>query len=158
MDTSYDVRIWKTQVYSGKRGTTYYVRWAVDGKEWREPFKGRALAESFRSDLVAAARQVARRSMSASGRPVSMRRTAREMCWYRLACAFVDMKWKRVAATTRRTHAEALTAVTALLFTDDRGKPDDRLIRSALCRWGFNTNRRDDPDCPRRGSQGAAVG
>jgi hypothetical protein len=32
-----------------------------------------------------------------------------------------------------------LTAVTALMFASDRGKPDDKLIRLALCRWGFNS-------------------
>jgi hypothetical protein len=77
-----------------------------------------------------------------------MHRTSQDMSWYKLACMFVDMKWPRVAATTRRTHAEAMTAVTTAMFTSDRGKPDDKLIRAALCRWAFNTNRRNDPGCP----------
>lgn len=77
-----------------------------------------------------------------------MSRRAQEKSWYHFACAFVDMKWPRVAATTRRTHAEALTTVTALMLTTERGKPDDKVIRAALCRWAFNTNRRNDPDCP----------
>ncbi len=83
-----------------------------------------------------------------SGLPISMSRTTREMSWYEFACAFVDMKWPRVAATTRRTHAEALTAITPHLFTTKRGKPDNKLIRRALCRWAFNTTRREDPECP----------
>jgi hypothetical protein len=58
------------------------------------------------------------------------------------------MKWPRVAATTRRTHAEALTAVTPALFSDERGKPDDKLLRLALGRWAFNTNRRGAEDMP----------
>ena len=48
------------------RGTTYYVRWLVAGKEFTEPFKGKALSDGFLADLVAAARKV-RRSTS---RPV----------------------------------------------------------------------------------------
>ncbi|HYS34039.1 MAG TPA: integrase, partial [Pseudonocardiaceae bacterium] len=147
MTTTYDVRIWKTEVYEGKRGTTYYVRWKVAGKPWREPFKGKALADGFRSDLVAAARKGEAFDIE-SGRPVSMQRAARDMPWYEFACKFVDMKWPRVAATTRRTHAEALTRVTTALFTNDHGKPDDQLIRTALCRWAFNTNRRDHKDRP----------
>src|SRR5262249_28595599 len=147
MATTYDVRIWKTEVYEGKRGTTYYVRWKVAGKSWREPFKGKALAEGFRSDLVAAARKGEAFDVE-SGRPVSMQRNGRTMSWYELACRFIDMKWPRVAATTRRTHAEALTAVTPTLFSDKRGKPDDKLIRLALSRWAFNTNRRDADDMP----------
>lgn len=54
----------------------------------------------------------------------------------------------RVAATTRRTHAEALTTVTMALVNDNRGKPDAKLIRSALCRWAFNTKLRSGSDCP----------
>jgi hypothetical protein len=50
--------------------------------------------------------------------------------------------------TTRRTHAEALTAITTTLLTDQRGKPDDKLIRKALCRWAFNTAPRDEPGWP----------
>src|SRR4051794_34168138 len=147
MGTTYDVRFWKTEVYEGKRETTHYVRWVVAGKPLREGFKTKALAESFRSELVAAARRGEAFDV-ASGRPVSMRRTERDMPWYEFACAFVDVKWPHVAATTRRTHAEALTAVTAAMFTTDRGKPDDQLVRSALCRWGFNSKRRNGPDCP----------
>ena len=132
MNTTYDVRIWKTKVYEGKRGNTYYVRWVVVGKEWKEGFKTSALAESFRSDLVAAARK-GEAFDTETGLPVSMQRSTREMSWYEFACAFVDMKWPRVAATTRRTHAEAMTALTPLMFSSKRGKPDDKLIRAALC-------------------------
>ncbi len=147
MDTTYDVRIWKTKIYEGRRGTTYYVRWTVAGKEWKEPFKTTALAESFRSDLVVAARKGEAFDI-ATGRPLSMLRTTRDMNWYEFVCKFVDMKWSRVAATTRRTHAEAFTALTPAMFTTTRGKPDDKLIRSALSRWGFNTIRRSAQDCP----------
>ncbi|GII20839.1 tyrosine-type recombinase/integrase [Planosporangium mesophilum] len=147
MGNTYDVRIWKTEVYKGARGNTYWVRWGVAGKPWKEPFKQKALAESFRSELVSAARK-GEAFDTESGRPVSMRRAAGDMSWYEFACAYVDMKWPRVAATTRRTHAEALTAVTTAMFVNDKGKPDDKLIRSALCRWAFNTNKRNDPDCP----------
>jgi integrase len=145
--TSYDVRIWKTKVYSGQRGNTYYVRWTVAGKERRAPFKTAALADSFRSALVSATRRGEAFDVG-TGRPVSMHRTGRDVSWYELACTFVDMKWPRMAATTRRTHAEAMTAVTTLLFTSDKGRPDDRLIRTALTRWGFNTSLRDDEGCP----------
>lgn len=147
MTTSYSVRIWKTKVYSGQRGNTYYVRWTVEGREWKAPFKTAALADSFRSDLVSAARRGEAFDVG-TGRPVSMQRPGRDVSWYELACAFVDMKWPRVAATTRRTHAEAMTAVTTLLFVSDKGKSDDRLIRTALTRWGFNTSLRDDESCP----------
>ena len=77
-----------------------------------------------------------------------MARVGREMSWYDFACRFVDLKWPHVAATTRRTHAEAMTAVTVLMLSSRRGKPDEKLIRRALTRWAFNTAKRDDKSCP----------
>jgi len=148
MNTTYDVRIWKAKEYKRKSGPpSYYVRWVVAGREHSKPFRGEALAESFRSDIVAAARRGEAFDVD-SGLPVSMCRTARDMSWYELACAFVDMKWPHVAATTRRTNAEALTTVTCLMLASERGTPDGMVLRSALCRWAFNTNRRTDPECP----------
>jgi integrase len=58
------------------------------------------------------------------------------------------MKWPRAAATTRRTHAEAMTAVTVAMLADRRGKPDDKLMRKALTRWAFNMAQRNSPDTP----------
>ncbi|WP_199439296.1 tyrosine-type recombinase/integrase [Umezawaea beigongshangensis] len=142
MSTTYDVRIYKTETYQGKKTTTHYVRWKVAGKLHREGFRTAALADSFRSELVSASRRGEAFRID-TGRPVSMRREEQTMSWFQLACAFVDMKWSRAAATTRRTNAEALTTVTTALFTTTKGKPDDKLIRAALGRWAFNTSRRD---------------
>lgn len=147
MDTTFDVRIYKTDVYRGTRTTTYKVRWQVARKRFKKPFKTSALAESFRSQLVAAARK-GEAFRTDDGLPVSMARATRAMGWYDLACAFVDMKWPHVAATTRRTHAEALTTATVAMLVNQRGKPDDQLIRHALCRRGFNTTKRTDPTVP----------
>jgi hypothetical protein len=54
---TYDVRVYKTQIYKGARVTTYYVRWRVGGKPWKQPFRRPAQADSFRSELLAAARK-----------------------------------------------------------------------------------------------------
>ena len=147
MDTTYDVRIWSIQENARARGKTYVVRWRVAGRRWKATFKTAALADSFRSDLLAAARK-GEAFDTGTGRPVSMLRASKDMSWYSFACAFADLKWPRVAATTRRTHAEALTAVTTAMFTSTRGQPNGKLLRAALKRWAFNTARRDDPDCP----------
>src|SRR4051794_20268150 len=137
MDTTFDVRFWKTETYVGKKRTSHYVRWVVASRPFREPFGNSALAESFRSQLVTAARKGEAFSTE-TGRPISMERKQRaDLTWYALACAFADVKWKRAAATTRRTHAEALAAVTTAMFASDKGKPDDKLIRHALNRWAF---------------------
>ena len=52
---TYNVRIYKTKVYNGKKVTTHYARWMVDGREWKEPFRNAAQADSFRSSLLTAA-------------------------------------------------------------------------------------------------------
>lgn len=147
MSTTYDVRIWSTDVYEGKTGRTYWVRWRVNGQPRKEPFKTKALAESFRSELLTAARKGEAFDIE-TGRPISMRRETAVMSWYDLACSFADMKWPHVAATTRRTHAEALTALTVLMLTNARGRPDGKLLRYALGRWAFNTTRRTGGGVP----------
>jgi site-specific recombinase XerD len=146
-ETSFEVNIHKTETWEGVRSASHKVRWRVADKRHKRPFKTAALAESFRSQLVAAARKGEAFRIE-DGLPVSMRRTQDDMWWYDFACAFVDMKWSRAAATTRRTHAEAMTAVTVAMLSDKRGKPDNRLIRKALTRWAFNTTRRDWRDTP----------
>jgi integrase len=147
MVTTYDFRIHQTQVYKGARKTTHRVRWEVGQTRFRKGHSTAALADSFRSALVTAARNGEQFDV-ASGLPMSMCRVQLDAAWYEFACSFVDMKWPRVAATTRRTHAEALTTVTVALLSGTRGMPDAKLIRAALCRWGFNTVRRDDPTAP----------
>ena len=147
MESSYDVRIWNIKRYQGSRTTTYYVRWVVAGRELKKPFKTDALADSFRSELVTAARKGEAFEIG-SGLPVSTARAGRDLSFYALCCQYADLKWPHVAATTRRTHAEALTAFTTAMLTDDRGNPDGKLLRKALCRWAFNTPRRDDPARP----------
>lgn len=53
---TYNVRIYKTRVYKGKKVTTYYARWKVADQEWQEPFRNAAQADSFRSALLTATR------------------------------------------------------------------------------------------------------
>jgi integrase len=148
MDTTYNVRIHKIDVYKSrtKNGSnTYWVCWKAGGKRFKEPFKHSALADSFRSDLVAASRK-GEAFRLIDGLPVSKARNEADMPWYEFACKYVDMKWPRSAATTRRTHAEAMTTLTVSMLSDKRGKPDDKRLRRALTRWGFNTTKRDEAE------------
>jgi integrase len=149
MPLTYDVRIYEIDVYKGKTTTTYWVQWKVAGKLplKKRPFKQKALAVSFRADLISAARKGEAFDV-ATGKPISMSRETEDMTCYDLACRYVDLKWPRVAAMTRKTNAEALTAVMPLLFKRTKGKPDDRLIRTALRRWAFNTTARSAEDQP----------
>lgn len=145
--TTYDVHIWNIEVYRGARTTSYIVRWRVAGQPRKKRFKTRALADSFRSELLTAARKGEPFDV-ATGRPVSMTQAAKDVTWYDFACCYMDMKWPPAAATYRRSISEALTVITVALLDGVDGRPDDALIRHALHRWAFNTLRREDPSCP----------
>jgi integrase len=148
MTTTYDVRIWNIEQCNGQRGATYKVRWAVAGKRHKKAFRTRALADSFRSDLISAQRKGHAFAVDPD-LPVSMASDGDATSWFDFACRYVDMKWPGAAATYRRGIAEAMTTVTTALIRDGvRGKPDDAVIRSALCGWAFNTGRRGDADRP----------
>jgi integrase len=147
MAVTYDVRVWKVERIEGKTRTSYKVRWVVDGRLHRRTLPTALLADSFRSDLLTATRR-GEAFDTDTGLPFSRSHTNNDMLWYEFACAYVDMKWKSAAGKYRKSIAEALMTVTLALVSTEREKPDERILRSALLRWGFNTKQRDDPACP----------
>jgi len=142
--TTYDARIYQTEVYKGSEVTTYKVRWKVGARLWKQSFRNAAQADSFRSALLTAARKGEAFSL-ATGRPTAWERERAEITWYEFACAYVDMKWKQASAKYRKDIARALTAATPAMLPEGRGRPDGASIRRALVRWGFNTKQRPDP-------------
>lgn len=56
MNKSYDVRFWKVTVKKGRK-RPYVLRWVVGGKVQPRSFATRELAESFKSELIQAARR-----------------------------------------------------------------------------------------------------
>jgi len=139
--TTFDARVYQTEVYRGSEVTTYKVRWKVGGRLWKEGFRTVAQADSFRSALLTAARKGEAFSL-VTGRPVAWERAKAETNWYEFACAYVDMKWKQASAKYRKDIARALTAATPAMLAEGGGRPDDASIRRALVRWGFNTKQR----------------
>ena len=142
--TTFNVRVYRTEVYKGAEVTTYKVRWKVGARLWKEGFRNAAQADSFRSALLTAARKGDAFSL-ATGRPTAWERAKADISWYEFACAYVDMKWKQASAKYRKDIARALTAATPAMLAEARGRPDDASIRRALVRWGFNTKQRSDP-------------
>jgi len=146
MDITYDVRIYKTDVYRGARTTTYKVRWKVARKEFKRPFKTTALAESFRSDLTAAARKGEAFRIT-DGLPVSIVPLA---LGCRLVRVRVRVRGHEVVACGRDHPADARGG-------DDSGnrRDADRQARQARRQadsegpvaLGFNTGQRDS-NCP----------
>ena len=140
-ELTFNVRIYKTYVYKGKRGNTYTVRWKVEDDTRSKVFSRAAQAEAYRSELHAAARKGEAFSQS-SGEPVSWGRARRtNVSWYDFACLYVDMKWKAASAKYRQDIARALVAATPPLILG-RSPASDLQLRSALNLYGFNTKRR----------------
>jgi len=139
---TYDVRVWKTEVYRGTKLTTYTVRWKVGDRAWKQPFRVKAQADSFQAELRAATRRGEAFDVT-TGRPISWGRITKNVSWYDFCVSYVDMKWKRSAAHRRSNIAWALVTVTPAMLATDRGKPDDKAMRVAMRKWGFNTIKRD---------------
>lgn len=143
---TYDVRIYEIDIYKGTRVTTYKVRWKTGKKPlWKVPFRHKTQAESFRSELLAAARRGEAFDLT-TGRPVSWGRIGDDISWYDFCVSYVDMKWKRASAHHRANIAWALITVMPAMLGTDKGKPGALAMRTALRQWGFNKKRR--ADCP----------
>lgn len=140
MTTSFDVRVWNISTYKGTRKTTYYARWAVAGNRFKKPFSTKKLAESFRSKLLAAAREGVAFDVE-SGVPVAMLQTTKHKTpWFDFACADVDMKWPDASTGHRRAIADALVPITVALLQKSSAN-DAKTLRKTL-RQAFNVNTR----------------
>jgi integrase len=142
METTYDVRIYKTEVYRGARVSSYRVRWKTAGQDWRRTFRNKAQADVFRGELLAAARKGEAFSKD-NGEPLSWRRTRHGTSWHDFACAYIDMKWKTSSAKYRRVIAQALAAATPPMLMDSADRPYDQALRSVLVNWAYNSKHRD---------------
>lgn len=140
-ETTYDVRVWSVRRFVGKKGSTYRVRWAVARQETGRSFPTRALADRFRSDLVAATSRGEMFDVGA-GLPLSMMPDDRRVTWWEWSQKFVDLKWSTMAPKSRLSVAEALTTATMALLSTDRGRPPEALLRSAMRSWAFVKPRR----------------
>ena len=141
MDTTYDVRVYKTEVYRGTRVSSYTVRWKAGARLWRRSFRIAAQADVFRAELLAAARKGEAFS-AVTGEPVSWHRDEPGTSWYDFTCRYVDMKWKTASAKYRRAIAQALAAAAPVMLAGSYGRPDDKALRGALVNWGYNTGQR----------------
>ena len=77
MTTSFDFRPWKIETRNGRK-LPYRVRWVVAGRQFGNSFVTMALAESFRAQLITAARK-GEGFDTESGLPESMERTRRDV-------------------------------------------------------------------------------
>ena len=143
MEKTFEVRIWTIREKIGKSGKkSHTVRWVVAGKSWSNTYATKALAESFRSQLLAAQKN-GEAFRKPDGLPVSMGRDLKDQSWFAFAQEYVDKKWTRAAAKSRAGNADALATATSAMLASERGKPGENVLRKALTGWAFNKGRRD---------------
>ena len=143
---TYDVRIWKTEIYKGAKVTTYKVRWKTGRPGGGNSRSGQRPKRRVSKPSYVPQPAKVKRSTSPPGRPVSWGRAGNDMSWYDFCVSYVDMKWKDSSAHHRENIAWALITVMPAMLASDKGKPDGMAMRTALRQWGFNTKQRGD--CP----------
>ena len=145
--SSFDVRVFAIRRRPGRK--TFEVRWRVAGRDRSRSFVSRALADSYRAELVrAAAKGLA--FAPGTGEPESWAAPGPEpVTWYRHAVAYAEMKWPHLAPHSRASLADALATVTPLLTRDTGRTPPPGRLRAALYGHAFNPPLRPqapDPD------------
>ncbi|MFC7590502.1 tyrosine-type recombinase/integrase [Nonomuraea antimicrobica] len=148
MNTTYDVRVWRVLTNKNKGGNTYTVRWLTAEKPWRETFVTRALAESFRAELLTAIRQGKAFDL-ATGRPREHAgQRGQSVTWWELMCSYVDHRWDDAAPNSRSSIADALATATLSLLTSGTGRPTKSDIRQAVSKWAAHKPRRTAGNIP----------
>lgn len=145
--TTYDVRVYKTNVRKGKSATSYHVRWRTGRKTWKSVVRNAAQADSFRSSLLAAARNGEAFSL-ATGRPASWRREESALRWYAFTLDYSAAKWPYVSPNHRRGIAEALTDATETLLSRDDPPCTREQLRRALRTWAYGERLRSNVPPP----------
>jgi hypothetical protein len=121
-----------------KRHRPFEVRWVVAGRARSKSFITRALADSYRAELVRAARKGLEFD-PATGEPVRWAEPEPvTVTWYQHAVAHAAMKWPALAAHSRASLAEALATVTPALTWAVPGRPHAAALCAALYRHAFN--------------------
>jgi integrase len=128
--SSYDVRFWKIEVRKNRR-TPYRVRWTVAGQQFSDSFLTMALAESFRAQLIGAARKGEGFDPEV-GLPESMVRKLRDVSFFEHAMEFTASAWGSSAAKSRVSVVETLSRVVPVAVRDLAGAPEPSVLRGAL--------------------------
>ena len=126
----FDVSVYAIRRRAGRR-RPFEVRWRAAGRSRSKSFITRRLADSYRAELVRAARTGLELD-PLTGEPAAWSLPEPStVTWYQEATAYAVMKWPSLAAHSRAGLAESLATVTPVL-----ARPDDvtGLIRASCAR------------------------
>src|SRR5215472_6993770 len=108
---SFEVRVFAIRRRPGRRA--FEVRWRVAGRDRSRSFATRGLADSYRAELVRAARKGTGFDQ-VTGEPATWGLDApATVSWYQHAVAYAQVKWPHLAPHSRASLADALATVTA---------------------------------------------
>ena len=141
----FDVSVYAIRRRAGRR-RPFEVRWQAAGRSRSKSFITRKLADSYRAELVRAAR-TGLEVDPLTGEPAAWNLPElATVTWYQQATAYTVMKWPSLAAHSRARLADALATVTpALIRKDARSRPGPRELRTALYQHAFNPARPAGP-------------
>jgi hypothetical protein len=134
----FDVNVYAIRRRPGRR-KPFEVRWRAAGRSRSKSFITRRLADSYRAELVRAAR-TGLDFDPLTGEPAAWNLPEpTAVTWYEEATAYAAMKWPSLAAHSRASLADALATVTPVLTRPGaRDRPDPRELRTALYQHAFN--------------------
>jgi integrase len=133
----FDASIYALRRRPGRR-RPYEVRWRAAGKTRSRSFSTRALADSYRAELIRAAR-TGLEFAPATGEPSAWNQPQpATVTWHDHAAMYAAIRWPELAAHSRSSLADALATITpALTCPDARKRPDLRLLRTVLYRHAY---------------------
>jgi integrase len=127
---TYRANIWNVVKHSSRR--RYGVRWKTDTREHSEWYATKALAESFRSDLLRAQRAGEAFEIE-SGLPASLARKRNSRTLLEVATSYVNWLWSSdVPPNTRKGAVTSLAAAVPLFVRQLDHAPDPRELQRIL--------------------------
>jgi integrase len=136
----FDVRIYAIRHRQARR--PYEVRWRAADRAKSKSFTTKALADSYRAELIRATRQGLEFD-PATGEPLLWAvPDPIPTTWCQHAIAYTDIKWPHLAPHSRASTAETLAVLTAALTRSTARRPPARTLRNALYGHALNPHRR----------------
>jgi len=138
-----DVMIWGVRLKKRKT-PTYESRWKTADQPHSTTRRTKALAESFRSDLLQATKRGEEFDIE-SGLPDSMIKAQLQhepeaepvRSVLAVAHAYVEMRWPRAAPKSRDGITDALATIIPALTTDQPDRPSKKELRTALRKYSL---------------------
>jgi integrase len=137
----FDVRIQAMRCRRDRPRRPFEVRWHAAGRARSRSFATRALADSYRAELIRAARRGLEFSPDTGEPALWAVPEPPAITWLEHAVSYAALKWPHLAARSRASLADALATITPALTRAAPGRPPAHVLRTALYRFAFNPSR-----------------